>query len=1147
MVQYLERFPFFHPRSQGQDTQDNHGKYNTEKSVLGSHPEVKHDSGIMVIRNETYKCYNILDHKTKQENIKQLYELIINKRNEIHEIIFPNRLTKIFFDIEGEFTTMEKVSEARGRVVKAFSTCIPMAMSDLYTTQDKGKDFINENVNILYFDNSRQVTFKSDNDVSPSSFVSILGSDSTLEKKPYKLSMHVIFSNTYMLDIYHVKQFVSWFMREHLDTYDSDIIDWIDMSIYRQYGSMRFPYTRKKNCGGYSMQMVPVSDSIMHRNENVDMDFLSKSSLQLFDVNEIFPLVHRLFKSKEKSEEGLIVINESAQNKIVDLIMNHTDIGNSFALYKIINNRIELHRIKSKYCNICHVVHDNDRKFITVHQSKGKNYCVFRCYKNPSKGEILDLPDDELNTPEILEGIKIYGDSPEKKKDSTSTKATYITELVKIQDKLATEDEKLHGINSTVGKSFITDEKKLFNYPEDFETIFVRGGMGIGKTVSLIDYLGKRLNQNERITIVVLSFRRTFSSKMTEDLRHLGFKSYSEIDGPISHTRIVIQAESFGRITYLDTNIDILVMDEIKSIFSQITGSHSESHFSSSFAKLHQSIKTAETLICADAYLDSDVINTINSVRNYKQSCLLWNKFPNEKQRTYFITHRIAVILGAIEESISQNQKIAIACYSIKYSEAIRSMLIDNGMSSDDILVYNSNTDDIIKREHFANVNKYWDEARVIIFTSTVKAGISCTLKFDTVFGIFSCTEIKMAAEDYIQMIGRVRDCNNFKICIMQTTGDFNTDPKFICNSIYQSSRVRLYLNVSRYSSNRIVSYKHDLAMFIYICNKIMNLRSRADFIRRFCVLFKQYGARIEELPATASTYIDLPTLHNYCSMYDKSQAVLIKKANNITDEVYDELKDKIHSGKEISSDERYAIKKEEFKRIFNIYYKNIEPDMILKYYKNSMIRPYMLLNSMMNIKNPDNYIECSGIRHLLNLMTDPETSSIKFVSHVCSGTLIYNYGCILKSMGFSDWYDNKVIDRAECEKIIEKNKKHIAKNLDVIYSETKNFKKVKHFSGKDLLTMVNNSLSRFLRIKLFHSKADAILRIHWPTDDFKFVILPDTYCDSKTLRHIASIFGDKIRDISTEVNGRPTIIISKHVVDHIKKYINDTILFHMF
>jgi len=114
-------------------------------------------------------------------------------------------------------------------------------------------------------------------------------------------------------------------------------------------------------------------------------------------------------------------------------------------------------------------------------------------------------------------------------------------------------------------------------------------------------------------SIVIVSFRKTFTNHLLNELRRAGLNSgsYEELDGPISLTVnkiLIIQAESLRRIQHL-VKIDLLIMDEMESILGQWNAAHFK-YARDCWDRLTDLASTSTRIIGMDAYLGKRSLET---------------------------------------------------------------------------------------------------------------------------------------------------------------------------------------------------------------------------------------------------------------------------------------------------------------------------------------------------------------------------------------------------------------------------------------------------------------------------------------------------------------------------------------------------------
>jgi hypothetical protein len=93
----------------------------------------------------------------------------------------------------------------------------------------------------------------------------------------------------------------------------------------------------------------------------------------------------------------------------------------------------------------------------------------------------------------------------------------------------------------------------------------IRSSLGSGKT----KYLQEQIESGRYNTVLIVSHRKSFTLDLS---RRLGFKTYSELSGPIDTTRFprcIVQVESLHRVH--SSGVTLLVLDELESLLDQLS------------------------------------------------------------------------------------------------------------------------------------------------------------------------------------------------------------------------------------------------------------------------------------------------------------------------------------------------------------------------------------------------------------------------------------------------------------------------------------------------------------------------------------------------------------------------------------------------
>ena len=397
-----------------------------------------------------------------------------------------------------------------------------------------------------------------------------------------------------------------------------------------------------------------------------------------------------------------------------------------------------------------------------------------------------------------------------------------------------------------IGSRNVYDEPALKPF-ELADTLVVHAAMKMGKTKALRQYVDKYFASKVRRDIIrYISFRQTFSGNVKEKFGD--FTLYSEAKGPLAQDRLIIQVESLHRLDIGIEPPDLLILDECESIFEQFDSGLLRS-FGESFAKFQYLLKYSKHVICMDAYISDRTYRILANIRGVKGLQYHRNVRKNACDDKYYITGDCGKWFGLLYKSMADGERIAIQISSLTEARAITEG-IKRKYPEKVIKLYSSETLQSEKREHFANVNLYWQQCDVLMYTPTVSAGVSFELKhFDRCYGYF--TDQSCPVETCMQMIGRIRDVasKTYYVFLNATGAALPVDIDNIRNGVYQR-RENLAKTFDEtglrveYGPDGAVKYHSGDYFTIWLENTRIRNLSRNAFIRRFIYMVSLAGAK---------------------------------------------------------------------------------------------------------------------------------------------------------------------------------------------------------------------------------------------------------------------------------------------------------------
>jgi len=163
------------------------------------------------------------------------------------------------------------------------------------------------------------------------------------------------------------------------------------------------------------------------------------------------------------------------------------------------------------------------------------------------------------------------------------------------------------------------------------DTLLIKLPMGTGKTKALVEYLNSdQVPKDARV--IIISFCKSFT---TELLNNIGcdFVNYQTVDSIIDANKVIVQYESVFRLNIHNLDKTILILDEAKSILTQmesLQGNNGNNIFSR-WVNFDDLIKNLAKVIAMDADTGFCTYDLLASSRKHVQMINnLWRPSPEE-------------------------------------------------------------------------------------------------------------------------------------------------------------------------------------------------------------------------------------------------------------------------------------------------------------------------------------------------------------------------------------------------------------------------------------------------------------------------------------------------------------------------------------
>ena len=200
----------------------------------------------------------------------------------------------------------------------------------------------------------------------------------------------------------------------------------------------------------------------------------------------------------------------------------------------------------------------------------------------------------------------------------------------------------------------------------------------------------------------------------------------------------------------------MIIIDEIESILNHFSSSTIKDSYNT-YEYLQEKTNSSKLIV-----LDGDTSNRTYNYINYFGNSINIENDAKFNKKHFEIIEDENEFMNEIYNELDVKNKIVICSQSKRDVETIVKTL-KNKYEDLDIYSYTSLKSDA---DQLKNVNKYWLQADVIIYSPSIESGINFDIPhFNRLFGIFS--NMSSSQRGFLQMINRVRKIQNPKITIL--------------------------------------------------------------------------------------------------------------------------------------------------------------------------------------------------------------------------------------------------------------------------------------------------------------------------------------------------------------------------------------------
>jgi len=434
-----------------------------------------------------------------------------------------------------------------------------------------------------------------------------------------KFSSHIIFSNIIFSSILHLKVFIE----EELKI----IHKYIDRTVYR-VGLFRLYLNSKKNKNNQLKLKETINycikddynlflDTLVTNCSVPNIDILIPNNIKKNILNKGISNIEKNnipFKNYEINENIIIKIRE-AINKLDQSYLDDY----------------------IKWCCITYCIKDY---YINLKESNEEILNIWKEWNMKNEKYDCNINNKIFNNIKLdyidINNLFIYAD--------IDYKIEYSVDIFKI-----ILDESKYKIDF-VNESKISN--KIINNIINNKIVFIKSGMGTGKTTILNEYLK---DTTKNIISVI-----TRVSLITEHKKiKASMESYKD---NLEANDLICQLDSLIKVNIDHFNNGILILDEVSSLFNYLSSTTLNGKRLDVFNKLFELIKNVDQVICLDADLNEISIKIILDIRKSNDYYFYNNNFKTKENINCFLHNDEEIIIKCMLNDLNKNIKF-IACF----------------------------------------------------------------------------------------------------------------------------------------------------------------------------------------------------------------------------------------------------------------------------------------------------------------------------------------------------------------------------------------------------------------------------------------------------------------------------------------------------
>jgi len=308
-------------------------------------------------------------------------------------------------------------------------------------------------------------------------------------------------------------------------------------------------------------------------------------------------------------------------------------------------------------------------------------------------------------------------------------------------------------------------------------TLAVKSPMGTGKTMMV-----KKILKNSKFKKVLwITHRQTLTMNIYGGFKEFGFVNYmGGTKSLYDKDKVIVQIDSLMRISNSDDfegtiqfhKYDLVIIDEVEGALGHYSSPYLKNPnlpVEELFDNMFNLLKRAKKVLLLDADLGiraklliEELGNAVVVNNNYEPVKKTFNIIDeNESFKNYFL------------KDITSGSKVCVVSMSSGYLENIaieisalnkKGTYLGKEINNIKYVLHTSKADDELK-VNLENVNKFWTQYDVVLYSPTIESGVDFNEKhFDKIYGIIVDGPVTCSQRSFLQMMGRIRNVGSLDV-----------------------------------------------------------------------------------------------------------------------------------------------------------------------------------------------------------------------------------------------------------------------------------------------------------------------------------------------------------------------------------------------